>query len=96
VEGFLDLSSQLVVGVDSVVLAICMRGAPFWGASGNFELVYQLNLFCYCIRFFHVLYLLYSIIYFPHIYIHIPNWFSPGGLSRVMLTKNTYVYKCMY
>jgi hypothetical protein len=33
VEGFPDLSSQLAVGADSVVLAVCMRGAPFWGAS---------------------------------------------------------------
>jgi hypothetical protein len=31
-EGFLDLSSQLAVGADSVVLAVYMRGAPFWGA----------------------------------------------------------------
>jgi hypothetical protein len=42
VEGFLDLTSQLVVGADSVVLVVCMRGAPFWGAFGGFELVYLL------------------------------------------------------
>jgi hypothetical protein len=27
VEGFSDLTSQLAVGADSVVLAVCMRGA---------------------------------------------------------------------
>jgi hypothetical protein len=58
VEGFSDLSSQLVVGADSVVLAVCMRVAPFWGASVDLELVYQLSWSCYCIRFFHILYLL--------------------------------------
>jgi hypothetical protein len=58
VEGFSDLSSQLVVGADSVVLAVCMRGAPFWGASVDLELVYQLSWSCYCIRFFYILYLL--------------------------------------
>jgi transposase InsO family protein len=30
VEGFSDLTSQLEVGADSVVLAVCMRGAPFF------------------------------------------------------------------
>jgi hypothetical protein len=79
VEGFPNLSSQLVVGADSVVLAVCMRGAPFWATFGDFELVYQLSLCFYCIKFFHILYLLYSIICFPHIYKHIPNWFSLGG-----------------
>jgi hypothetical protein len=79
-EGFPDLTSQLAVGADSVVLAICMRGTPLWGASGDFELVYQLSWSCYCIRFFHILYLLYSTFCFPHIYIHIPNRFSPGGV----------------
>jgi hypothetical protein len=58
VEGFSNLSSQLAVGADSVVLAVCMRGAPFWGASVDLELVYQLSWSCYCIRFFHILYLL--------------------------------------
>jgi hypothetical protein len=58
VEGFSDLSSQLAVGADSVVLAVCMRGAPFWGTSVDLELVYQLSWSCYCIRFFHILYLL--------------------------------------
>jgi hypothetical protein len=61
-----------------MVLTVCMRGAPFWGTSGDFELVYQLSWSCYCIRFFHTLYLRYSTLCFPHIYIHIPNWFSPG------------------
>jgi hypothetical protein len=32
VEGFSDLTSQLVVGADSVVLAVCMSDASFWGA----------------------------------------------------------------
>jgi hypothetical protein len=54
-------------------------GRTFWGALGGFGLVYQLSLSCYCIRFHHILYLLYSIFCFPHIYIYIPNWFSPGG-----------------
>jgi hypothetical protein len=58
VEGFSDLSSQLAVGADSVVLAVFMRGTPFWGASVDLELVYQLSWSCYCIRFFHILYLL--------------------------------------
>jgi hypothetical protein len=79
VEGFSDLSSQLAVGADSVVLAVCMRSAPFWGAFVDVELVFQLSCSCYCIRFFHILYLLYSTFCFPHIYIHIPNRFSPGG-----------------
>jgi hypothetical protein len=58
VEGFSDLTSQLAVGADSVVLAVCMRGAPFWGAFGGFELVYILCWSCYCIRFYLVLCLL--------------------------------------
>jgi hypothetical protein len=58
VEGFSDLSSQLAVGADSVVLAVCMRGAPFWGAYVDLELVYQLSWSCYCIRLFHILCLL--------------------------------------
>jgi hypothetical protein len=57
-EEFLDLSSQLAVGSDLVVLAVCMRGAPFWGASVDLELLYQLSWSCYCIRFFHILCLL--------------------------------------
>jgi hypothetical protein len=79
VEGFPDLSSQFAVGADSVVMPACMRGAPFCGALGDFGLVYQLSLGCYCIKFFHILYLLYSMFCFPHIYIYISNWFSPGG-----------------
>jgi hypothetical protein len=51
VEGFPDLSSQLAFGADLVVLAVCMRGAPFWGTSSNFELVYHLSWSFYCIRF---------------------------------------------
>jgi hypothetical protein len=58
VEGFSDLTSQLAVGEDFVVLAVCMRGAPFWGAYVDVELVYQLSWSCYCIRFFHILCLL--------------------------------------
>jgi hypothetical protein len=58
VEGFSDLTSQLAVGADSVVLAVCMRGTPFWGAFVGFELVYQLSWSCYCIRFYLVLCLL--------------------------------------
>jgi hypothetical protein len=79
VEGFPALSSELAVGADSVDQTTCMRGASFWGASVDFELVYQLGLSCYCTRFFHILYLLYPCFCFPHIYIYIPNWFSPGG-----------------
>jgi hypothetical protein len=52
-EGFSDMSSQLAVGADSVVLAVCMRGT-----SIDLELVYQLSWSCYCIRFFHILCLL--------------------------------------
>jgi hypothetical protein len=58
VKGFLDLTSQLAVGADFVVLAVCMRGAPFWGAYVDVELVYQLSWSYYCIRFFHILCLL--------------------------------------
>jgi hypothetical protein len=57
-EGFSDLSSQLAVGEDSVVLAVYMRGAPFWGAFVDLELVYQLSWSFYYIRFFHILCLL--------------------------------------
>jgi hypothetical protein len=57
-----------------VVLSACM-----WGALGDFGLVYQLRLGYYCIRFNYILYLLYSTFCFPHIYIYIPNGFSPGG-----------------
>ena len=81
-EGFSNLKSQLAVGADSVVLAIRMTDAPLWGASVDFELVYQLSWSCYCIKFFHILYLLYSTFCFPHIYIHIPNWFSLGGVIQ--------------
>jgi hypothetical protein len=76
-KGFPDLSSQSAVGADSVVLATCM-----WGALSDFEFVYQLSLGCYCTRFFHILYLLYSIFCFPRIYIYISNWFSPGGFIQ--------------
>jgi hypothetical protein len=58
VEGFSDLVSQLAVGADSVVLAVCMRGPPFWGVFVDVELVFQLSWSCYCIRFFHILCLL--------------------------------------
>jgi hypothetical protein len=58
VEGFLDLTSQLAVGADSVVLAVCMRGAPFWGTFDGFEPVYLLCWSFYCIRFYLVLCLL--------------------------------------
>jgi hypothetical protein len=58
VDGFLDLTSQLAVGADFAVLAVCMRGTPFWGAYVDVELVYQLRWSCYCISFFHMLYLL--------------------------------------
>jgi hypothetical protein len=58
VERFSDLTSQLAVGADSVVPVVCMRGAPFWGAFGRFELVYQPCWSCYCIRFYLVLCLL--------------------------------------
>jgi hypothetical protein len=57
-EGFSDMNSQLEVGADSVVLAVCMRGAPFWGTSIDLDLVYQLSWSCYCIRFFNILCLL--------------------------------------
>jgi hypothetical protein len=57
-EGFSDLTSQLAVGADSMVLAVCMRGAPFWGTFGGFELVYILYWSFYCIRFYLVLCLL--------------------------------------
>jgi hypothetical protein len=43
VDGFSDLSSQLAVGADSVVLTVCMRGGPFWGAFVDVELVFQLS-----------------------------------------------------
>jgi hypothetical protein len=58
VEGFFDLTSQLAVGADSVVLAVYMRGAPFWGAFCGFELVYILCWSFYCIRFYLLLCLL--------------------------------------
>jgi hypothetical protein len=32
-EEFLVLASQMISGAVSVVLAVCMRGAPFRGAS---------------------------------------------------------------
>jgi hypothetical protein len=54
-EGFSDLSSQLAVGADSVVLAVCMRGAPFWGAFVDVKLIFQLSWSCYFIRLFHIL-----------------------------------------
>jgi hypothetical protein len=53
-EGFSNLSSQLAVEADSVVLTVCMRGAPFWGAFVDVEPVFQLSWSCYCIRFFHI------------------------------------------
>ena len=57
-EGFSYLSSHLAVGADSVVLAVCMLGAPFWGAFVDVELVFQLSRSCYCIGLFHILCLL--------------------------------------
>jgi hypothetical protein len=72
-EGFSYLNSQFAVGAVSMVLPACMWGAPSWVALGDFGLVYQLSLGCYCIRFHYILYLLYSIFCFPHIYIYIPN-----------------------
>jgi hypothetical protein len=74
VEGFPDLSSQFAVGANSMDSEACM-----WGALVGFGLVYQLRSSSYCIRFYNLLYLMYSFFCFPHIYIHIPNWFSPGG-----------------
>jgi hypothetical protein len=58
VQGFLDLTSQLAVGADFVVLAFCMRGIPLWGAYVDVEIVYQLRWSFYCIRFFHIFFLL--------------------------------------
>jgi hypothetical protein len=42
-EGYSDLTSQLAAGVNFLVLEVCMRGAPFWGAYVDVELVYQLS-----------------------------------------------------
>jgi hypothetical protein len=61
-------------GLDNIV-----RRAHHPRAHSSVGLVLQLGSSCYCIRFFCLLYLLYSTFYSPHIYTHIPNWFSPGG-----------------
>jgi hypothetical protein len=65
---------QLAESFCLVVLATCEEGA-----SSSFGLVFQLGSSCYCIRFICLLYLLYSTFFSPHLYTHIPNWFSLGG-----------------
>jgi hypothetical protein len=92
VEGFSILASQLISGA---FLVVFRGGAPSWSASGRLILdIFSSGVaivsgsilyYVYCNPY--LLYLIYTL--------DLKLVFPGGVLSKVMLTKNTCVYKCM-
>jgi hypothetical protein len=95
VEGFSILTSHLISGASTVVLAVFLRGAPSWSASGSLSLyifssgvaiVSGSILYCdYCNPY--LLYLIYTS--------RSKTGFPRGGFVQGHVDQKYCVYKCM-
>jgi hypothetical protein len=95
VEGFFNMTSQLAVGEDLVVLAVCMRVHHSGAHSMDLSLyIFSVGVVVVSGSILYCVYCNPSFSFF--IYTHrSQTGFTRGGFVQVMLTKNTCVYKCM-